>query len=188
LWIRPWGNDYNPYGDESASSRWIEIKPFAVNSDHCQVFHFPVEDTETNYYKFGEPYAGGKWEGVPHPGVDFDPAYGSDVYAIADGKVLRIGNDPGGYDDYVIIEHQLADEKIYSLYAHMSKIDVSKDNFVLAGETIGESGSGGNIDHLHFEIKRDTQMGLYPELDSETLYDHFYNPYDILEDHKFVPL
>lgn len=97
----------------------------------------------------------------PHHGVEFSNPSGTPVYAAAAGKVVFAGPDeeavyaPWGnfYGNLVVIEHG---DDLFTLYAHLSKIDVLANQNVLAGEKIGEVGrTGGAIgSHLHFEVRR----------------------------------
>jgi hypothetical protein len=97
----------------------------------------------------------------PHHGVEFSNPSGTPVYAAADGTVVFAGPDqqaiyaPWGnfYGNLVVMEHG---DDLFTLYAHLSKIDVSVNQRVFAGEKIGEVGrTGGAIgSHLHFELRR----------------------------------
>jgi murein DD-endopeptidase MepM/ murein hydrolase activator NlpD len=109
------------------------------------------------------------WRGVKrHKGVDFAVPSGTPVYAVRQGKVERIGVDPDGWGDYVVIKHEeistpngFIGETFYSLYAHLSKVLVTQSENVTGGMLIGNSGGedgapgAGNSTgpHLHFEIQ-----------------------------------
>ena len=56
------------------------------------------------------------------------------------------------YGNLVVIQHR---DDLFTLYAHLSKIDVSVNQIVFAGDQIGEVGrTGGAIgSHLHFEVR-----------------------------------
>ena len=97
----------------------------------------------------------------PHHGVEFPNPIGTPVYAAADGTVIFAGPDqkatyaPWGnfYGNLVVIAH---DGELFTLYAHLSQIDVERGQSVSAGEKIGEVGrTGGAIgSHLHFEVRQ----------------------------------
>jgi hypothetical protein len=57
------------------------------------------------------------------------------------------------YGNLVVIQHQ---EDIFTLYAHLSKIDVKAGRQVQAGDKLGEVGQSGVAigSHLHFEVRR----------------------------------
>ena len=91
--------------------------------------------------------------------------------AVNAGKVVLVHEDTvgdHGMGNTVIIEHQLpvADNKIYSLYAHLASIEdgIAVEGLVAKGAVLGKMGASGNGDscfwvnegvgvHLHFELK-----------------------------------
>ncbi len=58
-----------------------------------------------------------------HPGIDLAGAYGTPIYATADGTVLRSGWNSGGYGNLVEVDHGRG---ITTRYGHMSAILVSR--------------------------------------------------------------
>ena len=89
-----------------------------------------------------------------HPGIDLAGAYGSPIYATADGTVLRAGWNSGGYGNLVEIDHGRG---ITTRYGHMSAILVSAGQHVTRGQQIGRMGSTGRStgNHLHYEVRID---------------------------------
>ncbi|MEW5827841.1 MAG: M23 family metallopeptidase [Chloroflexota bacterium] len=102
---------------------------------------------------------------VPHHGVEFQNPLGTPVLAAADGEVMVAGDDrivfyspwQGMYGNLVVVAHDLpgVDGTVYTLYAHLSEVDVSVGEQVVAGDQIGRVGlSGAAIgSHLHFEVR-----------------------------------
>ncbi|MED5094488.1 M23 family metallopeptidase [Bacillus safensis] len=86
-----------------------------------------------------------------HKGIDFACTIGEPIYASLDGKVYLSGFNNGGYGNNVIIKH--GDK--YTLYGHMSALNVKAGQKVKAGQQIGACGSTGRSTgpHLHFEIQ-----------------------------------
>ncbi len=86
-----------------------------------------------------------------HSGLDLPAPSGTPVKAVAPGYVAwtRQGRL---YGNYVMIIHT---NGLATLYAHLSRIDVSPDQFVARGDTIGAVGSTGfsTGPHLHFEVR-----------------------------------
>jgi murein DD-endopeptidase MepM/ murein hydrolase activator NlpD len=109
-------------------------------------------------YRYGSTAQGTR---EPHHGVEFSNPTGTPVHAAADGTVIFAGPDqeaiyaPWGnfYGNLVVLEHS---DDWFTLYAHLSKVDVAARQMVLAGDKIGEVGrTGGAIgSHLHFEVRR----------------------------------
>ena len=102
----------------------------------------------------------------PHHGVDFENPEGTPVLAAADGRVIFAGSDrkestfapwANFYGNHVVLEHHLEGMTLplYTLYAHLSSIDVKEGDYLHAGEKVGEVGSTGVAigSHLHFEVR-----------------------------------
>lgn len=89
-----------------------------------------------------------------HPGIDLAGAYGTPVYATADGTVLRAGWNSGGYGNMVELDHGRG---INTRYGHMSAILVREGDHVTRGQQIGRMGSTGRStgNHLHYEVRID---------------------------------
>ena len=101
---------------------------------------------------------GYRW-GSLHKGIDISRSgiYGAAIVAADSGKVIQAGfgnygTGYGGYGNVVAIDHGGG----YStLYAHMSRVAVSKGQQVQKGQVIGYVGSTGDSTgpHCHFEIR-----------------------------------
>lgn len=114
-----------------------------------------------------------------HSGTDVGVSTGTQIFAAASGTVIRavtVTNDPngpytsGGYKDhsfsaangYGYGNHIMIDNgidangnRLYTLYAHLSSVNVSQGQKVTQGQVIGYSGNTGNSygSHLHFEVR-----------------------------------
>lgn len=84
-------------------------------------------------------------------GIDIRAGKGKVVSAVAEGVVEYIGF-MHGYGRFVIINHY---NNYLTVYAHLQRSDVTKDDFVLAGSPIGLVGESGSLDgvKLHFQIR-----------------------------------
>jgi len=96
-------------------------------------------------------YFGARW-GKMHKGVDINLNTGDKVHAAFGGKVRYSKFNKGGYGNLVIIRHY---NGLETYYAHLSKLLVSENQVVKAGEAIGLGGNTGHSfgSHLHFEIR-----------------------------------
>lgn len=86
-----------------------------------------------------------------HRGIDIGAALGSNVLAAESGTVVTAGwNNSYGY--YITINHGGG---LVTLYAHNSKLLVSKGDKVTKGQVIAKCGSTGNSTgpHIHFEVQ-----------------------------------
>jgi murein DD-endopeptidase MepM/ murein hydrolase activator NlpD len=86
-----------------------------------------------------------------HRGIDFAGKIGTELLAVAPGRVVSAG-ERVGYGTTVEIDHGLG---FTTLYAHLSRILVSRGNWVRPGTVIGLAGSSGRSTgpHLHYEIR-----------------------------------
>jgi murein DD-endopeptidase MepM/ murein hydrolase activator NlpD len=89
-----------------------------------------------------------------HWGMDFTAPRGTPVYATGDGVVKRADASATGYGKHIRIDHGFG---YVSLYAHLYKYNVKKNQKVKRGDIIGFVGSTGRSEapHLHYEIFKD---------------------------------
>jgi len=108
-------------------------------------------------YPYGSTENG---ERDPHHGVDLESKEGNPVYAPADGVVIFAGRDHERiytpWDDYygilIVIQHA---DGLFSLYGHLSQINISVGDKVNSGDIIALVGHTGVAigSHLHFEVR-----------------------------------
>jgi murein DD-endopeptidase MepM/ murein hydrolase activator NlpD len=113
-------------------------------------FAMPVQDSFRWTSGFGyrrDPKGGGT---RMHNGTDMAGAYGTPIYATAEGVVTHAGWD-SGFGRQVTIRHQFGVE---TLYAHLSEIHVAVGERVSRGDRIGDMGNSGRSTgtHLHYEV------------------------------------
>ena len=97
-----------------------------------------------------------------HLGTDIRGSTRTPVHAIADGKVTQVidlGYD-SGWGKVLIIEHKTTDwgwdKDVYSMYAHVDNIVVSKGQYVHRGDVIcqvGPTAKGSTGPNLRLEIR-----------------------------------
>lgn len=89
-----------------------------------------------------------------HYGMDFTAPRGTPIYAAGDGVVKRADAGSSGYGRHVRIDHGFG---YVSLYAHLYKYNIKKNQKVKRGDLIGFVGSSGRSEapHLHYEIFKD---------------------------------
>jgi len=98
-----------------------------------------------SYYYHGE-----KVDQQTHLGFDLASLARSPVEAANSGDVV-FADYLGIYGNCVILDHGLG---LFSLYGHLSRIDVKNGQSVSKGQTLGRTGTTGLAvgDHLHFSI------------------------------------
>ena len=121
----------------------------------------------------GLPIAGGKittaygkkgkmWSKGYHTGVDFAVPQGTDIVAVADGK---IENASWGASYGTQLVQRV--EGGWVIYAHLSKALAKPGDKVVAGQNIGKSGNTGNSSgpHLHFEMRDNIRWSAGKDID-----------------------
>lgn len=86
-----------------------------------------------------------------HRGTDFRAKVGTPVYASNSGTVRLAGNLFYS-GNMVIVDHGI---NIFTLYAHLSQIQVADNQIIARGQQIGLSGATGRVSgpHLHWAVK-----------------------------------
>ncbi|NYD42880.1 peptidoglycan DD-metalloendopeptidase family protein [Nocardioides panaciterrulae] len=118
---------------------------------------------------FGD--GGGLWSSGAHTGQDFAAPIGTPVAAAGPGTVTV--EHPSWAGNLVRIDHGGGVE---TLYAHLSRVDVTTGQTIEAGDPVGLVGDLGNTTgpHLHFEVRLDgipvdpTQVVDVPEVPRPT--------------------
>jgi murein DD-endopeptidase MepM/ murein hydrolase activator NlpD len=87
---------------------------------------------------------------------------GTDCYAVYDGVVQGV-HEGDDFGNFVIARVDFPDWKCWAVYAHLSKVLVTKGAKLEPGTVIGRTGTSGNSSphypHLHFEIWRSLKAG-----------------------------
>ncbi len=110
----------------------------------------PVKNVRvtSNFGTRNDPFTG---KPKKHRGIDFAGKIGTELMAVAPGRVVSAG-ERVGYGTTVEIDHGLG---FTTLYAHLSQITVARGDWVRPGTVIGLAGSTGRSTgpHLHYEIR-----------------------------------
>jgi murein DD-endopeptidase MepM/ murein hydrolase activator NlpD len=95
-------------------------------------------------------YGGQEIDQQTHLGVDLASLAGAPVEASNSG-IVAFADELGIYGQCVVIDHG---QGVFSLYAHLSAMNVSAGQPVQTGQIIGRTGSTGLAggDHLHLSI------------------------------------
>ncbi|MDG1148557.1 MAG: peptidoglycan DD-metalloendopeptidase family protein [Crocinitomicaceae bacterium] len=115
-----------------------------VQEDIDSGFVMPFDGRVTSRY--------GWRKGRNHNGTDIDLTTGDTVLAAWSGKVRYAKFNTGGFGNLVVIRHH---NGLETFYAHLSKLLVTPNQTVKAGDPIGLGGNTGHSygSHLHFEVR-----------------------------------
>lgn len=145
-----------------------EIKP-AVNQILIKGEKYVPEVADLSYWAWPteRPYTitstyGYRW-GTFHGAIDISGSgYGSNLYAVNNGVILKAENGHPSMGNYVIINHNV--NNYYTIYMHMSDLTVKTGQTVERGQVIGHMGNTGHVvpaptpsnpyagTHLHFAL------------------------------------
>jgi murein DD-endopeptidase MepM/ murein hydrolase activator NlpD len=105
---------------------------------------------------------GKMWSKGYHTGVDFACPVGTDIVAVADGK---IENATWGASYGTQLVQKV--EGGWVIYAHLSKALVKPGDVVKKNQHIAESGNTGNSSgpHLHFEMRDNIRWSAGQDID-----------------------
>jgi murein DD-endopeptidase MepM/ murein hydrolase activator NlpD len=121
---------------------------------------------------FGDRAAPCRGCSTSHSGIDFNPGYGAAIFAIADGVVYEHGEGGSSWGNYVIIQHEIDGQTVYSGYAHMvsGSSPLVVGEVIKVGDFVGLVGATGQATgaHLHFTISIGDPM-------------HYVDPYTYLK-------
>ncbi|MBT3314792.1 MAG: M23 family metallopeptidase [Anaerolineae bacterium] len=140
--------------------------PWAISPEDHFYFVRPIAANEINWPLQSYRYGGIFFNNVVHTGIDIPTEKGTPIIAAGPGTVVWanwgffsgwVENKDDPYGQAVAIEHDFGYEgqPLYTVYAHMSQIDVVKGQWVDVGEEIGLVGETGHTTgpHLHFEVR-----------------------------------
>lgn len=133
-----WNSPYvNPYKETSDISKVLEFEEYCFPLDHLR-----------KSSSFGMRALFQRM----HKGIDFAIPLGTPVYVSSNGKVRITGYEKSGYGKYIVVRHP---NGIETVYAHLSKIIVSRNENVRVGQVIAFSGNTGRSTgpHLHYEMR-----------------------------------
>ncbi len=143
IFLEYWDNDQVfTYENVTYSDLPLKIEiPLVKNDEKFQI---------TWYGNLNFKY-GWRW-GRMHRGLDLFLRSGDSVVSAFNGVVRYARFNSSGFGNCVVVRHL---NGLETVYGHLSKISVSENQYVQAGELVGLGGTTGrsNGPHLHFETR-----------------------------------
>jgi murein DD-endopeptidase MepM/ murein hydrolase activator NlpD len=135
-------------------------------------------------YQRSEHFGSGEDARCIHLGVDVWCEAMTPVFAPLDARIhsFQDNDQSGDYGPTILLEHDLGDQHLYSLYGHLARrsLDGLKEGMKLkAGEKFAEIGdvheNGQWPPHLHFQLIRDLKdkKGDFPGVASKKDWDYY---------------
>jgi len=144
----------DPSVTEPEQELWESLgNPVSTQKMWTGMFAIPVpadfKDCRTSFFGTRRSYNGGTYDFF-HSGLDFCGRTGTELYAVAPGRVVFVDTlvVRGGV---VVIDHGWG---VYTAYDHLSAFLVQMGDMVEVGQIIGLGGSTGRSTgpHLHWEV------------------------------------
>lgn len=144
--------------------------PFSLGPHDHFYFSRPIAVNEVNWpladYRYGYIFPE---TDLVHTGIDVDAPLGTPIIAAASGTVIWAGtgllkHDNDSTDPYglaVAVRHDFGykGQRLITVYAHMSRVDVKVGQDVSQGEQLGLVGMTGFTTgpHVHFEVRLESE-------------------------------
>ena len=169
---------------EATATALAEIEP----TDHHWLRRpIALSDNTVHWADRTYPYGSTQWDTrAVHLGVEFVNPRFTPVHAAASGWVAFAGEDSdvllGPYENYygkvVVLGHtirSLDNRPIFTLYAHLDRVEVEAGQAIRAGERLGRVGSSGIAvgAHLHFEVRVDDPFDYRLTRNPELWLEHY---------------
>jgi murein DD-endopeptidase MepM/ murein hydrolase activator NlpD len=153
-------------------------------------FELPVgKGTGEGYYVFRgftpNAHMGEDWNGNGGGNTDL----GDPVYSTANGVVVYSANYGRSWGNLVIVRHAYREgseiKVVDSLYAHLDARSVRLYQLVKRGQQVGTIGTAGGLyaAHLHFEIRKNLQIGPYQRAFARD-YSNYFSPRAFIAQHR----
>jgi murein DD-endopeptidase MepM/ murein hydrolase activator NlpD len=132
-------------------------------------------------------HLGEDWVSAAGPGA----IYRSPVHAIGNGVVSLARDFKRAWGNVIVIRHAYYEggqlKYADSLYAHLDKIFVAEGQPVTRGQEIGLVGNAHGLyhPHLHFEIHRNTTIGVVHTAATRTL-ANYVEPSEFISQHRML--
>ncbi|MBN1350961.1 peptidoglycan DD-metalloendopeptidase family protein [candidate division KSB1 bacterium] len=142
------------------SEKEMQENASLLRSNTLPEFVSPLQSAQRITSRFGKQHDPFTDRSFFHNGIDIAAEIGTEVFAIADGKVIQAVSDyeeNNGYGKNIILMHS---NGFQSRYCHLDSVLVAAGQLVEAGEPVGTVGTTGRstAPHLHLEIRVNDEL------------------------------
>ena len=173
-------------------SRFAFGDPAMVSTSIADRFDFPVGTPNADGYQKSRGFnirghLGEDWVSSAGPGA----IYRAPVSAVGNGVVSLARDFKRSWGNVIVIRHAFYEggqlKYADSLYAHLDKIFVAEGQPVTRGQEIGLVGNAHGLyhPHLHFEIHRNTSIGVVHTAASRSL-SNYEDPSTFIMQHRVL--
>ena len=133
----------------AAVSPMIEIKPLGAVSG--TMIQGPADPGGTHDPRFNQANGSYNWQSIW--AVDLGVPIGTPVYASFSGTIVTVHSGETGRFAGISVGLD-SGRGLAAYYAHLSQVDVTPGQTVVAGQRLGATGAANGVDHLHFALGR----------------------------------
>jgi len=157
-----------PTTELKVEDKYVQLSPPDLaranrEAKELEAIHSTITDEMLWHEPFSSPIAGGTGSNfghrrvfngesrAPHSGADLRATTGTPIHATNSGRVV-LAKNLFFTGNTVLVDHGLG---IYSLYAHLSRVDVKVGETVENGQVVGLAGATGRVTgpHLHWGMR-----------------------------------
>jgi len=133
----------------TADAPLIEIKPLGAVA--ATMIQGPAQPGGTHDPQFNLANGSYNWQSIW--AVDLGVPIGTPVYAAFTGTIITVHSGQTGRFAGINVGLD-SGRGLAAYYAHLSQVDVTPGQTVVAGQRIGATGAANGVDHLHFALGR----------------------------------
>jgi len=137
-----------------AAPALITVNP--LGGVKAKLIQGPAQPGGTHDPEFNLLHGSYNWQSIW--AVDLGVPIGTPVYAAFSGKIITVHSGQTGRFAGIAVGLD-SGRGLAAYYAHLSAVDVTPGETIVAGERIGATGEADGVDHLHFALGRSYSDG-----------------------------
>ena len=137
-----------------SASQLITVNP--LGAAKAKLIQGPAQPGGTHDPEFNLTHGSYNWQSIW--AVDLEVPIGTPVYAAFSGTIVTVHSGQTGRFAGIAVGLD-SGRGLAAYYAHLSAVDVTPGQSVVAGQVIGATGEADGVDHLHFALGRSYANG-----------------------------